>query len=92
MFTQTPFGVVIDVHVITNADAFSIVGVDEWTKELKIKVVSEPKKGKANRELLAHLRKVLDTEVKIISGLGSNKKRILVEGLTIDEIKNKLRI
>lgn len=60
---------------------------------IKIKLVSPPKNGKANKELKEFLSKKLGVpkrNINIISGLHLREKRIRVEGLSLEEVLDKL--
>jgi len=92
MFTQTPEGAIISAHVTPNSKQFSVLGKGEWANTLKIKVMNQADKGKANHELCTELGKILNSKVKIISGEKSHNKKLLVVGKTIDEIEQKLLI
>ena len=58
---------------------------------LKINVISVPEKGKANKELLDFLSKMLDiakSSIKIISGETDRYKKLMIE--TNVDLENKL--
>lgn len=52
-------GIAIQAKIVPNSKEFKIVGFDEWSNSLKIRVKSAPEKGKANEELTKKLRKYL---------------------------------
>ncbi len=79
-------GVLIHVTVKPRAPRFRIVVRDE----LVVFCRKPPVDGKANRELIAGLSKILGSEVQIVSGLHSRKKRILIKGLGEAEIEEML--
>ena len=91
MIRETKEGSFLEVEVTTNAKAFSIGEVDPWLDRLKIKVTESPVKGKANKELLDHLRKVLGVKPIITRGETSSKKTVFVE-LSKKELKQRLGI
>ncbi|MBN3037497.1 MAG: YggU family protein [Candidatus Diapherotrites archaeon] len=91
-FTQTPEGVLVRVHCVPGAKGFAVEGINEWTGELRVRVPAEAEKGRANEELVSRLGKVLGTDVKIIKGMKSHKKTLLVKGKDISSIRSSLRL
>ncbi len=79
-------GVLIDVRVKPRAPSFRIVVNDE----LVVLCKKSPVDGKVNRELITGLSRILGSEVQIVSGFHSRKKRILIRGLGEDEIAKVL--
>ena len=79
MIKQDPKGVIITVHVVPGSKAFAVVGKEEWTDDIKIKIKNKANEGKANQELISELGKMLSAKVKIISGHRSRRKTLLVE-------------
>jgi uncharacterized protein (TIGR00251 family) len=63
----------------TNAAKTEIVGWDKNKKALKIAVRAVPEKGKANKEIVKFLGKMLKKKVFIVSGLKSKEKIIKLE-------------
>ena len=52
---------------------------------IRIRIAAPPEKGKANKELLRFLAKRLGapkTNIEILSGKNSRRKRVVVEGLS----------
>ncbi len=69
-----------------------ITGVHD--RMLKVAVTVAPEKGKANRAIVAVLSKQLGiakSRLTVISGETSRIKRILVEGLTPEDLADRLR-
>jgi len=54
-------------------------GYDEWRKRICIDVVSPPREGKANKEILSMLKKFFGKDAKIIYGEKSKEKDVLIE-------------
>lgn len=48
-------------------------------------------KGKANRQLLKFLSRLLDAPVRLVSGATSRKKLIEVDGLSEDGFRERIR-
>ena len=81
----------ITVRVYPGAPRSQIVGLAEgaW----RIKVAAPPLEGKANKELVDFLSKLLDvskSSVTITQGLTSRNKVITVEGLSQAEVNRRL--
>ena len=73
-------GVVLSLEVIPNSREFKIVGFNSWSQTLKIKTKSKAQKGLANSEIEKELKKRFNSGVKILSGIKSRKKKILILG------------
>ena len=85
-------GSYIDVEVTPRSSDQGIRGYDEWRKCIKVAVKAEAKDGRANSELITYLSKLLAVppkRVSITSGQTSSKKKIFVEGLEMDAIKER---
>jgi hypothetical protein len=63
----------------TKAAKNEIIGWDDNRKALRIAVKAVPEKGKANKELVKFLGKVLKKKIAIVSGLRSREKILKVE-------------
>src|SRR6266550_2342884 len=84
-------GVVIDVRVQPRAANTEIEGVSEGV--LRVRVTAPPVGGAANAavvELLAKHLQVPKARVQIIGGASSRNKRILVPGLSPEEVWSRL--
>lgn len=80
-------GVTIDLFVQPRASKNQIVGVRG--DELKVRLTSPPVDGAANKlcgEYFAKLFGVAKGEVTLVAGERSRHKRLLVRGLTVDEV------
>ncbi len=84
-------GVVLSIQVVPHSGKFGVAGWDEWKKSLKIRVKAKAQKNLANREVEEKLGGMLATEVKVLKGLKSGKKEILVKGFTLAELKEKIQ-
>lgn len=85
-------GVYLAVHIQPRASKNEICGIHG--SELKIRLTSPPVEGAANKlcqEFLASLFGIPKSRVSISSGEKSRHKRVLLEGLSIDEAKFTLR-
>lgn len=82
---------VLLIKVVLRSSKNSIAGWENG--ELKVRLNAVPEKGKANQELIALLAKALHlpkSSITIIGGETSRHKRLLIEGLSEDEIKERL--
>ena len=69
----------LKILVKTNAPKNEIIGWDDSRKALKISVKAVPEKGKANKEIVKFLGKILKKRVFIVSGLKSKEKILKIE-------------
>ena len=80
----------VRVKVIPNSDRSSI---EKKEDEIKVKVTSPAKRGKANRELLRILQKAFQTQdVQIVAGKTKRIKLVRIQGNPdiIDDVLKKL--
>jgi len=81
----------ISVRVYPAAPRSEVAGFTDGV--LRAKVAAPPVKGKANRELIALLSRILGVDksnVTIIKGLTSRSKIVAVDGLSPEELTKKL--
>jgi uncharacterized protein (TIGR00251 family) len=84
-------GVLIKVFVQPRASRNELVGIQG--EELKLRLTSPPVEGAANklcREFLAKLLGIAKGRVTLIAGEKSRHKRLLVEGVTLEEVESRL--
>ena len=79
---ETRDGVLITVRVKTNSPCFALH--EDGTLEVK----SRPERGKANREIIMGLGKLFGCEAKIVLGLRSKSKMILLRGLNTERLNS----
>ena len=84
--SETTAGIILTLKVLPKSKSFEIVGEDEWTLALRIRVSSPAEKGKANQEIVEQLSKKFNTQVKIVSGKKSTTKKVLIENLTKTQV------
>lgn len=82
---QTPDGILINVKVKTNQPKFRI------RQDGTIEVKSLPEHGKANREILKELKKMLGCDVKILMGLTAKNKIILLAGMDTEKLNDIMK-
>ncbi len=89
--TQVAGGVLIQIKAVPGASRTRIVG---WLGDhLKIAVAALPEAGKANRAICQLLADALGThprEIELTAGAGSPRKRLLVKGLSVSQVRERL--
>lgn len=92
MFQQTNQGICIKVKVIPKAYRSELVAWEN--NELKIRLAAVPEKGEANIELVWYLASILDvgkSKIQVVRGETSRHKSIRVTGVTVEDIREKIR-
>ena len=87
---ETKDGVLIKIYVQPKAKKNEIDRVDEWRGRLKVRIKAPPVEGKANKELVKFLSKLLGAEVILVRGETSREKDLLVRGAGKEEVMGKL--
>jgi hypothetical protein len=80
-------GIVVDVEVSPGAKNAGISSINPWRKRLCISVKAPPKKGEANKEVMALMSEAFGVptrNVTILSGQTSSLKRVELAGITLD--------
>jgi uncharacterized protein (TIGR00251 family) len=93
LFSETKEGVRISLFVQPNAPKNEIVG--EYNNQLKIKIHALPVDGKANQAIIEFFSESLAVpkrNLKILKGESSKTKALLVQGLSLSEIRIRLGI
>jgi uncharacterized protein (TIGR00251 family) len=82
----------LEVKVTPNAGRNEITG---WRDDvLQVKIAATPEKGKANKELIDFLGRVLrikKSDISIVKGETSRNKSIEIEGMSREEIIIKIQ-
>jgi len=89
---ETKEGTLLLVYVQPKAKKNEIEGVDEWRGRLKVKIKALPVEGKANKELVKFLSKLLGAEVELVRGETSREKDVMVKGIKPEEVKKRLEL
>ena len=79
------------VRVYPNAAKNELVGITDGVWQ--VKVAAPPVKGKANKELIAFLSRLLDvskSQIDIIKGHTSRNKIVAIDGLSQEDIIKRL--
>lgn len=77
------------VRVTPNAKRFEIRFENGL---LKARVRAPPEGWRANEELVRELSKILRKKALVVKGLKSRDKEILIEGLSEEDVEEKLRL
>jgi uncharacterized protein len=68
-------------------------GYNPWRKSIEARLTEEPTKGKANRQLLKAVAKIMgipEGNVEVITGHKNSRKVLLVRGVALDQAALKL--
>ena len=83
---------VLTVKVAPGARKDEITG---WMGDtLKLRVSAPPEKGRANRAVAVLLARTLATSrdgIVIVAGAGSRRKLVRIEGLSLEEVRERIR-
>ncbi|MBW7898587.1 hypothetical protein B188_18340 [Candidatus Brocadiaceae bacterium B188] len=88
----TNSGVILSIRTRPGSGKNCVLG--EYGGRLKLAVTAAPEKGKANKaviKLLAEIFQIHESSIHIISGKSSQDKRLLIEGLTANDLKSLLQ-
>jgi hypothetical protein len=89
---QTEEGVLLDVYVQPKASKNEPAGIHE--DALKVRLTAPPVEGKANKECVRFVAKILGlpkSRVSIVQGEKSRRKTLLLQGSRMGEIDGKIR-
>ncbi|MCE7745946.1 MAG: YggU family protein [Candidatus Heimdallarchaeota archaeon] len=90
--SESENNVVLQLQVKPNSKKQEIV-VDSLDKKITIFIKAQPDKGKANKELLKFLAKILEkttSDISIIAGQTSRDKTIIVKNDTKQNVERKI--
>jgi uncharacterized protein len=93
LITQGKKGVLLTLRVSPNAAANSIS--TERPDALMVKLTTPPVEGRANKDAIKLLAKKLGiaaSKIELVRGKTSRDKVVLISGLDIETVKNKLGI
>jgi uncharacterized protein (TIGR00251 family) len=85
-------GALIRLKVVPGASRSGVAGT--WDDRLRVRVAAAPEAGKANRALcalLAGLLAVAPASLEVAEGRSGPLKRVLVRGLSREEVLERLR-
>ena len=87
---QTKEGILLYVLVKPNANNDRIVELGE--NYVVIEISEPPIKGRANKQLIKFLRKILQTrDIELIKGERTRNKILLVKGISLNDIISRLK-
>ncbi|NPE07018.1 MAG: YggU family protein [Asgard group archaeon] len=90
--SESENNVVLQLHVKPNSKKQEIV-VDSLDKKITIFVKAQPDRGKANKELLKFMAKILEkttSDISIIAGQTSRDKTIIVKNDSKQNVERKI--
>lgn len=90
--SESENNVVLHLQVKPNSKKQEIV-VDSFDKKITIFVKAQPDKGKANKELLKFMAKILEkttSDISIVAGQTSRDKTLLVKNDTKQNVESKI--
>lgn len=91
MIKEHAEGVSISLHILPNAPRTEIIGLHG--NHLKIKIKAPPVDGKANEEIIKFFSRYFEisrNRCEILRGEKSKSKVILLRGLTLTAVQNRL--
>ena len=81
-----PLGCIIRFEVAPGSSQLSVPsGFNPWRRSLEARLKEEPTRGRANRQLIAEVAKILkisESNVEVLSGHKSSRKVLLVKGIS----------
>jgi uncharacterized protein (TIGR00251 family) len=80
---ETDQGLIVPVNVKPNSPGFGLRKKDD---KLFLDVTNPPREGRANQEIMRELPRLLRCEVRILSGLKSKRKLLLLRGITRQDL------
>lgn len=81
---ETPEGLIVSVSVRPGSPGFRLYRKGD---RLLLEVTNPPREGLANREILRGLPGLLRCDVRILSGVKSRKKLLLLKGMTEKDLE-----
>ena len=91
-FEECPDGIIVPIKAQPSARRNGLAGVHAGA--LKVQVTQAPEKGKATDAVLETIAKSLNlkrSQVSLVSGATSPQKRVLITGLSVAELSERLR-
>jgi uncharacterized protein YggU (UPF0235/DUF167 family) len=86
-----PHGTILPVRAHAGARRNGVQGASDGM--LKISVTQAPEKGKANKALIAVIAKALDvrkSQIELLSGETSSRKKFLLRDLDLEEARQRV--
>lgn len=94
---QSSDGVILRIHTQPKASRSEVAGEYRAGESirLKVRVAAQPVDGAANEALLHFLKKAIGcsaSRIHLIRGSTSRSKDVLIQGVSVDEVVNKLEL
>jgi uncharacterized protein (TIGR00251 family) len=90
MITSHPEGVIVEVWVVAGGSRDEVGGV--YHGALRVRTTAPAEGGKANRAVARLVANAVGgRRGSVVSGAGSRRKRVLVEGVTAREAELRIR-
>lgn len=93
IFSQSPEGAILGVRAAPRSSKCGIDGL--FGDALRVRIRCAPVDGKANKELIETLADVFSlpkSKVKLVGGTTSKNKRVLLEGLSVEEARKAINV
>ncbi len=84
----------LEVEVQPGAKRQGVIGINDWRGRLSVAVRAEAQKGKANNAVLHVLStalKIPKSQLKIVDGTSSRKKKVRIENISSHELNQLLQ-
>ncbi len=85
-----PHGCIIRFEVVAGSSRMAVPsGFNPWRRSLEARLIEEPSRGRANRQLIEEVAKTLgvsESEVEVLSGHKSTRKVLLVKGIAAEQV------
>ncbi len=82
-------GVVVRIEVSPGSAKSAWTGYDEWRGALRIRLDTQPRRGKANKELVKFIADTFGLQqarIQILSGEKSRHKEVLIHSIDIESL------
>lgn len=92
--TESGTGVILAIEVSPSSGREEFIsGFDPWRRSIRCSVRSPPVHGRANREVIESLGRILGVpaaSVQVVTGATQSRKRVKIEGVTKQVVLERL--
>jgi uncharacterized protein (TIGR00251 family) len=85
-----PNGCIIRFEVVAGSSRMAVPsGFNPWRRSLEARLIEDPLRGRANRQLIAEVARILgvsESEVEVLSGHKSARKVLLIKGIAVEQV------